>query len=189
MTEPSDDNDAQAELNLKLREFYARGTVPTLVILPSQLRDGTWFYSEADVESAKTAQAVGVDAKFLDSANDRRYVAEYSADIAIELAFAVMTNISADAIIAIGRYVIAQLGSLADNGLISGRSSPKVLVRAKRIDVSDGHFVAEDLEIIATGDTVAAEIARLLSGKRVNIDPSSAPPSPDGDIGRKRADQ
>lgn len=127
----------------RLRARAAAAPLPDVLILPSQVRNERSYYSELDVGAVKVARTAGVKAEFLDNDDDRRFLGEYSADVFIQFAVAVAQQLTISGVTALAKYLLAQLGSLHDRGLIRSPDQTRVRVDIERVDITTpSHSVA-----------------------------------------------
>lgn len=149
----------------RLRDRAAAGPLPQVLVLPSQVRNGIGYYSELDVDAVKIAHAAGVDAEFLDDGADRRFLGEYSADVIVAFAIGVTQQLSADGVIAIGRYLLARLGSLGHRGLTNAIEETRVRVDVEQIEVrtASAEITMKGLRFEAVGRNAVAEVVRGLA--------------------------
>lgn len=161
----------------RLRLRAAAAPLPDVLILPSQVRNERSYYSELDVEAVKVARTVGVKAEFLDNDDDRRFLAEYSADVFVQLAVAVAQQLTVSGVTALAKYLLAQLGSLHDRGLIRSPDQTRVRVDIERVDITTPshsvaltgvrfeavgrHAVTQVVRGVADADTAQAVIREL----------------------------
>jgi hypothetical protein len=75
------------------------------LILPTQTRSGRTYYLADDVEAVQAARTVGLQARYLDSPEERRYLNEFAAGWELEMALAVAQNLTTNGISAVIAYV------------------------------------------------------------------------------------
>jgi hypothetical protein len=75
------------------------------LILPTQTRSGRTYYLADDVEAVRAARTAGLQAGYLDSSEERRYLNEFAAGWELEMALAVAQNLTTNGIGAVIAYV------------------------------------------------------------------------------------
>jgi hypothetical protein len=149
----------------RLRDRAAARPLPQVLVLPSQVRDGIGYYSELDVDAVKIARDAGVDAEFLDDRADRRFLSEYSADVIVAFAIAVAQQLTVDGVIAIGRYLLARLGTLSRRGLTHAIEETRVRVDIDQVEVRtpSAEITVKGLRFEASGRHAVTEVVRGLT--------------------------
>lgn len=89
----------------RLRTLGPGLTGRTALILPTQTRNGHTYYLADDVEAARAARTVGLEAEYLEGPDQRRYLNEFAAGWELEMALAVAQNLTANGLGAIIAYV------------------------------------------------------------------------------------
>jgi len=89
----------------RLRALGPGLTGVTALILPTQTRSGRTYYLADDVEAVRAARTVGLQAGYLDSPEERRYLNEFAASWELETALAVAQNLTVNGISAVIAYV------------------------------------------------------------------------------------
>lgn len=77
----------------------------TALILPTQTRSGRTYYLADDVEAVRAARTAGLQAGYLDSPEERRYLNEFAASWELEMALAVAQNLTVNGIGTVIAYV------------------------------------------------------------------------------------
>ncbi|GAA1880749.1 hypothetical protein [Lapillicoccus jejuensis] len=137
-------------------------TLPQVVVLPSERRDGIDLYSEADLGALKVCVKPDFTVDFLDGADDRRFLAEYSADVALAIAVGVASNISSAGLLGLANYVIERIrvaragGTLADDAILE--------VRIAKIEKNDTDTRIEGVQINARAEEIAKILLETLGG-------------------------
>ena len=141
--------------------------LPAILVLPSQVRGGTDYYSELDLEAVKIALDAGLDADYLDGAEDRAFLGEYSADLWIGFAIGVAGNLTSEGLVMIGNYVRAQLRSLRGRNLIGAPETERVRLVVQKIEIvsTSAQVTITGVEVEAVGlSAVPQLLAQLGSG-------------------------
>jgi hypothetical protein len=89
----------------QLRALGPGLTGRTALILPTQPRGGKSYYLADDVEAGRAARMAGLEAGYLGTSEERRYLNEFATGWELELALAVAQNLTADGIAAVIQYV------------------------------------------------------------------------------------
>jgi len=108
-----------SEVVARLATRLRQGTLPDITVLPSQRRDGDDFYSESDSLALKVAQGASTHVDFLDGEDQRRFLAEYSADVAMQLALGWLTDLSGAGLLGLVRYVVQRIRAAKGNGTLA----------------------------------------------------------------------
>jgi hypothetical protein len=158
------DSSLDQETRRRLRDRAAAGPLPQVLVLPSQIRAGIGYYSELDLEAVKVLRVAGVEAAFLDSGRDRRFLGEYSADGMVQFALAVAQQLTVDGVAAVGRYLLGQLQSLHSRGLIHAPEATRVHVAVEQVEVrtQTSLVTVKGLQFEAVGRRAVSQVVRGL---------------------------
>jgi hypothetical protein len=157
-----------AEVVERIRQRVAHGDFPTVLVLPSAVRRGEAFYTELDIEAVKNAREVGVDAAFLDAAEDRRYLSEYGAGVVLAFAVSVMQDLTVDGLKAVGSYFLAQIRRAIGAGLVREDAAPTLRIDAEAVRVRPGDVEVRGLHVEAEGEQAITALLSLL-GKSSDV--------------------
>ncbi len=146
----------------RLKDRALDTTLPQVLVLPSQVRDRTAYYSEVDLEAVKVARSAGIDADFLDRGDDLRFLGEYSADVLLQFAIAVSQQLTVDGVAAVAKYLLEQLGSLHRRGVIRSPEETRIRVDVQRVEVRTptSHVAVEGLTFEAVGRHAVTQVLR-----------------------------
>ena len=150
--------------------------VPSILVLPSQVRGGTDFYSELDLEAVKIARDEGLDVDYLDGATERAFLGEYSASLWTDFAIGVAGNLTSAGLLQIGRYLRAQLRSRRARGLIGTPDTDRlrVVVQKIQVDAISQKVTLAGVDIEATGSDAVTQVLQQL-GTGDQLDQLDAP--------------
>lgn len=167
-TETMSETGLDEETLARLRHRAATGPLPQVLVLPSEIRNGRRYYGEIDVDAVKVARALGVEAEFLYEGAARRFLSEYSAEVIVGFAIAVAQQLSADGVIAVGKYLLGRLASLAERGVIHAADETRVRVEVERINVRtrETNISVNGMRIEAVGRHAVIEVIRALANAR-----------------------
>ncbi|WP_340697155.1 hypothetical protein [Cellulosimicrobium funkei] len=147
----------------------ASSAMPGLLVLPSVHREGQSYYSDIDLYAKKLASAAAIDVDYLDPPGERRVLGEHSSGFALSLALGVASELGADAIVGIAKYVLLVIRTAAQRGLVWRPSEVSVKIDIAKLDRDpSGHLSIEGLHIEATGADAAEAVVAALSS---NLDP------------------
>ncbi len=157
-----------AEVVERILQRVERGRFPAVLVLPSAVRNGEALYSEFDIDAVKNARDAGVDAEFLDPAENRRYLSEYSAGVVLGFAVSVMQELTVDGLKAVGSYFLAQIRGAMRAGLVEGNALPALRISAASVRVRPGDIHVKDLHVAAEGAEAITGLLSLL-GKPADV--------------------
>jgi hypothetical protein len=136
------------------------------LILPTQTRNGQTYYLADDVEALRTARAAGLEAGYLVSPDERRYLNEFATGWQLEMALAVAQNLAANGIGAVIAYVWARARLAIRMGRHPG-PEPDVPVRLRiaRLEYDEhGGTKIEGLKVDGSIGGVTALLNTILAG-------------------------
>lgn len=154
-----------ADVVERLRERATRGEFPSVLVLPSAVRDGAAYYSEFDIDAVKNAADAGVDAEFLDPAENRRYFSEYSAGVLLALMISVMQDLTVDGLKVVGSFFLAQIRRAVTVGLIKDSDEPDLRIDVASIRLRPDEVQVDNLHVEARGEQAIAALLPLLGGR------------------------
>ncbi|UUZ45155.2 hypothetical protein LP422_02390 [Janibacter limosus] len=153
------------EVAAQLTQRARAGTLPDITVLPSQRREGEDFYSESDSQALKVPHDAMTKIGFLDGEGDRRFLAEYSADVAMQLALAWSAELGSAGLLGLVKYVIQRARAAGLAGTLSDGAALEINVA--RITKSGDDIEIEGLQITAREDEVAKFLVRALASHDV----------------------
>lgn len=153
------------EVVAQLTERARAGTLPDITVLPSQRRDGEDFYSESDSQALKVSHDAMTEIGFLDGEDSRRFLAEYSADVAMQLALACSANLGTAGLTYFVRYVIERARAAKRAGILDDGAVLEINVA--RITKSGDDIDIEGLQIAAREKDVAQALVQALASHDV----------------------
>ena len=136
----------------RLAERLRQGTLSDITVLPSQRRDGDDFYSESDSQALKVPQGASTHVDFLDGEDQRRFLAEYSADVAMQLALGWLTDLSGAGLLGLVRYVVQRIraaqgaGTLAE-GAVLEINVAKLIKSGQDLEIEGLQIKARDVDV------------------------------------------
>lgn len=130
-----------------------------MVLLPRAVEEGTAFYQDTHITTAKDLRAAGIQVSFLVEPDDRTFVSEFSHDIVYQIAIGIAANVSWDAAKALWAYVKARCEGLADKN-----DPPRVRLQIARLQKDDVTIEGLTLEGPATSGIPEA-LLEILVGK------------------------
>ena len=141
-----------SEVVARLAERLRQGTLPDITVLPSQRRDGDDFYSESDSQALKVPQGTSTHVDFLDGEDQRRFLAEYSADVAMQLALGWLTDLSGAGLLGLVRYVVVRIRAAKGTGtLVAGAvleiNVAKIIISGEDLEIEGLQIKARDADI------------------------------------------
>lgn len=146
----------------RLAQRAAVGDLPQITVLPSQRRDGIDVYSEADLEALKVRASPGLTVDYLDGVDERRFLAEYSAGVALLIAIGVAANIGSASLIGLANYVVQRVRAARASGTLANDAA--VEVRIAKIERTRDDVRIEGLQVSANSDEVAKALLETLAG-------------------------
>lgn len=154
-----------ADVVERLRKRALRGNLPSILVLPSAVRGSRVYYSEFDMLAVKNAVDAGVDADFLDSLEDRRYLSEYSTSVVFAIAISVMQDLTVEGLKVVGTFLLARIKNAVAEGLAKDRNEPDLRIDVASIRMKAGEVEIEDLHVAARGEQAIAVLLPLLGGR------------------------
>lgn len=154
-----------SEVAARLRESANAGTLPDITVLPSQRRSGEDFYSESDSEALKVPHSATTSIDFLDDEDHRRFLAEYSADVAMQLALAWSSSLGSAGLTALAKYVIERVRAAKRAGILA--EGAVLEVNVARLTTSGDDIDIEGLTITARDEGAALAVVQALSSQDV----------------------
>lgn len=139
-----------------------RGDLPEVLVLPSRVREGESYYSEFDIDAVRVARSAGVDVEFLDGADDRRYLSEYSAGVVLSFAVSVLQDLSVEGLKAIGSFFLAQLSQVLTNRTASDPHDVEMRIKVAAIRVRSDEIEIKGLEVEARGVEAVSRLLPML---------------------------
>lgn len=139
----------------------------TLIVLPVRLGDdGTGQYREGHLTIPKELRSLGVPAEFLQDAEHRTGLSEFSSALVLSYLLGVTQNMTWDGAKTIVQYLYARAAVAAP-----ADGPPEVSVKVVRIERIDGTII-DGVEVrgLANEET-ALEILRALTGSDAPSDP------------------
>ena len=152
------------DLRLRLADRVRRGNLPTILVLPSAVRDGQSYYSEFDMEAVQNSRGAGVDAQFLDVEN-RRYLSEYSAGVLLAFVLSVAQDLTVDGLKAVGTFLLAQLRSAESEGLVERSDEVSLKVDVARVRIDRDGIELDDVHVQAQGGEAIKALLPLLGAQ------------------------
>ena len=108
------------QVTQRLRKVRIDAAPYEMYVLPPYQRDGCTLYGSDDLVAVRLARGVGLRAAFLDSAEDREYLQEYSAGYLVQFAVAFAANVATLPVTPLVDYIKARVRYIIDRGLHSG---------------------------------------------------------------------
>lgn len=134
-----------------------------LIVLPSLARGEEYYYAPDDIPAALEVRAAGLRVALADASNPR-FLHEFSAGETITIAIAVMENLTASGLIAVGRYLLARAGLILKHGLsLSGDVDLDVRV-ARVMRTSGGDVAIEGLHVRGEARAATTAVLTALGG-------------------------
>ena len=157
-----------SEVMARLADRLREGTLSDITVLPSQRREGLDFYSESDSQALKVPSGGSPHVDFLDGEDQRRFLAEYSADVAMQLALGWLTDLSGAGLLGLVRYVVQRIQAAKSTGTITDGAVLEINV-AKLIK-SGAHVEVQGLQIKSRDTDVARAMIFGLASQEVAED-------------------
>lgn len=134
-------------------------------IVPTVPRGGSTYYDPNDVYALKLAQKANLDAAYLIPSNERRYIEEFAAGWALELALAIAQNLTVDMATSIGTYLLERAKLAIQVGLHNGPAEnvPIRFSLAEYERAADGAVRLNNLQIEGEAAAVAETVRALVS--------------------------
>ncbi|GII32300.1 hypothetical protein [Planotetraspora mira] len=158
------DADLSQDVSRRLEDLGPDLAGHQVLLLPTEMREGVTYYKPEEVNSGRMARQVFLDAAYLDAGQDRRFLHEYSAGWVLDFALAVGQNLSADGLIAIGRYILARAGYAISNKRHDGPlEAVPTRVTIGRVDrKSDGTVVVRNVCFEGHSEGVSMAVKEFL---------------------------
>jgi hypothetical protein len=135
----------------------------TALILPTQTRSGRAYYLADDVDAVRAARTVDLQAGYLDSSRERRYLNEFAANWELEMALAVAQNLTANGIGAVIAYVWERARLAIQRGRHPGPEAD-VPVRLKIAQLEYDGIKVKGLEIVGSTEGATVILNKVLGG-------------------------
>lgn len=154
-------HDVQDRLRAKGPEFGRDA-----LILPVQTRNGTTYYLADDVEAMRAARTAGLEAEYLVTQEERRYLNEFATGWELEMALAVAQNLAANGIGTVIGYVWARVRLAIQRGRHPGpETEVPVRLRIAQLEYAEqGSVKIKGLEIDGSAEGTTALLGRILAG-------------------------
>lgn len=145
-----------------------------LLILPPYQRGGQSIYGPDDVDAVRLARSAGLNAAFLQGAQNREYLHEYSAGWVVEFAIAAAAHVTVDSLTAMAKYLMARAQKAVDEGLHEGPTEQVTLrVRITRFRRdADGAITLKSLNIEGPATAASETLHILLSSGPKSEEPA-----------------
>nr|WP_157554617.1 hypothetical protein [Herbidospora sakaeratensis] len=162
--------DLPSDVALQLRNIGPDLRGHQVLLLPTESRGGATYYKPDEMDAGRIARQVSLDASYLHEGQERRYLHEYSAGWVLDFAMAVGQNISADSLIAIGRYILARARVSTSKGVTNGppEAVPTRVTIGHIRASSDGTVELDNLSFEGSADGVAKAIREVFSPRVVS---------------------
>lgn len=147
----------------RLRALGPVLAVGTVLILPTQAGSGRTYYLADDVEAVRAARTAGLQADYLDSSEERRYLNEFAASWELEMALAVAQNVTANGIGAVIAYVWERARLAIQRGRHPGPEAD-VPVRLKIAQLEYDSVKIKGLEIVGSAEGATTLLNTVLGG-------------------------
>lgn len=153
--------DIQDELRVKGPHFGLDA-----LILPVQARNGKTYYLADDVEAIRAARTAGLEAEYMISQEERRYLNEFATGWELEMALAVAQNLAANGIGAVIAYVWARARLAIQRGHHPGPETevPVRLTIAQLEYDQQGSIKIKGIEIDGSAEGATALLGTILAG-------------------------
>ncbi|WP_157407780.1 hypothetical protein [Actinomadura atramentaria] len=148
----------------RLREMIDDLSDITVVILPTEVRNGKVYYLPSDTEARKLAKKAGLNARYLYDGEDRSYLHEYSADWVANICIAIVGGVSTELVAGLGKYILARARSAVRKGHYDGDESEvplKVTIQQAQKS-QDGDIAYSNLSFEGEAQAVADSIQEVL---------------------------
>jgi hypothetical protein len=135
-----------------------------VLVLPERLRDGRGEYATDDLMSVKVMRAAGLRADWAHGEpEDRTFVGEYSADVAVAITLFVSQSLAQEGIVEIARWLLGRVRQVV-SGRKDNKSSAPIVVQVDRLKLEGNRRVIEGLKVTGHDDRVVEVVKTILEG-------------------------
>jgi hypothetical protein len=135
-----------------------------VLVLPQRVRDGRGEYAVDDLVGVKALRAVGIRADWAHAEpEDRTFVSEYSADVAVFITLFVAQSLAQDGVVEIARWLLARIRQ-ALGGHTDRKTATPIVVEVDRLKLERNRRVIEGLRVTGHDEQVVEVVKTLLQG-------------------------
>ncbi len=135
-----------------------------LLILPQRVRDGRGEYRDADLQGARALHAAGVRVDWAHAEpEDRTFVSEYSADVAVFVSLFVAQSLAQEGVVEVARWLLNRVRQ-ALAGRADRKTSAPLAVQVDRVKLEGNRRVIEGLRVTGRDEGVVEVVKALLEG-------------------------